>query len=68
MEAVQKKGLTKTIGLSNFNKAQITRVLENSTVKPAVLQVEHLLCYLFIYLLIFLVDRVPSLLKPKKVD
>lgn len=43
MEAVQKKGLTKTIGLSNFNKAQITRILENSTVKPAVLQVEHAL-------------------------
>lgn len=43
MEAAQKKGLTKTIGLSNFNKAQITRVLENATVKPAVLQVEHAL-------------------------
>lgn len=40
MEAAQKKGLTKTIGLSNFNKAQITRVLENATVKPAVLQIE----------------------------
>lgn len=45
MEAAQKKGLTKTIGLSNFNKAQITRVLENATVKPAVLQVEHALLY-----------------------
>ncbi|ENN81899.1 hypothetical protein YQE_01719, partial [Dendroctonus ponderosae] len=29
MEEVQKKGLAKTIGLSNFNKAQISRILEN---------------------------------------
>lgn len=53
MEAAQKKGLTKTIGLSNFNKAQITRVLENATVKPAVLQVEHALSVLSQNSLIF---------------
>ncbi|KAL1505964.1 hypothetical protein ABEB36_005407 [Hypothenemus hampei] len=40
MEAVQKKGLVRTIGLSNFNKAQITRVFENATIKPSVLQIE----------------------------
>ncbi|XP_066248970.1 aldo-keto reductase family 1 member B1-like [Euwallacea similis] len=40
LEAVHKKGLVKTIGLSNFNKAQITRVLENATIPPSVLQIE----------------------------
>lgn len=40
LEALQKKGLVKTIGLSNFNKAQITRVLEGGSIKPSVLQVE----------------------------
>ncbi|XP_050311288.1 aldo-keto reductase family 1 member B1-like [Anthonomus grandis grandis] len=40
MEELVRKGLIKTIGLSNFNKAQITRVWDNSTIKPAVLQIE----------------------------
>lgn len=33
-------GLTKSIGLSNFNKQQITRLLEMGLQKPAALQVE----------------------------
>ncbi|XP_040264131.1 aldo-keto reductase family 1 member A1 isoform X1 [Bufo bufo] len=40
MEKLVEKGLTKAIGLSNFNKRQIDDVLSISTVKPAVLQVE----------------------------
>jgi len=40
MEGLVKKGLVKSIGLSNFNKAQITRVLAEGSVKPAVLQIE----------------------------
>lgn len=39
MEAVQSKSLTKNIGISNFNSEQITRLLENATVKPATNQV-----------------------------
>jgi len=33
-------GLTKHIGFSNFNSQQIQRILDNSRIKPAVLQVE----------------------------
>lgn len=39
MEAVLSKGLTKNIGVSNFNSKQITRILENATVKPVTNQV-----------------------------
>lgn len=34
-------GLTKSIGLSNFNIEQIRRVLDNSTIPPCSLQIEH---------------------------
>lgn len=40
MEDVLAKGLTKNIGVSNFNSEQITRLLENATVKPVTNQVE----------------------------
>ncbi|KAL1513172.1 hypothetical protein ABEB36_002617 [Hypothenemus hampei] len=40
MEEQVDKGLTKSIGLSNFNLKQITRVLENSRIKPSSLQIE----------------------------
>ncbi|KAL3277275.1 hypothetical protein HHI36_012625 [Cryptolaemus montrouzieri] len=40
LEVVQKKGLTKSIGLSNFNKNQIERILKVATVKPVNLQIE----------------------------
>lgn len=39
MEAVQSKGLTKNIGISNFNSEQITRLLGSATVKPVMNQV-----------------------------
>lgn len=39
MEKLVEKGLTKAIGLSNFNKRQIDDILSIATVKPAVLQV-----------------------------
>lgn len=34
------KGLTKSIGISNFNKQQVQRLIDNSTIKPANLQIE----------------------------
>ncbi|KAG4079732.1 hypothetical protein HA402_014863 [Bradysia odoriphaga] len=40
MEDVLKDGLVKSIGVSNFNSEQVTRVLNNSSVKPVTNQVE----------------------------
>jgi len=40
MEEVYKKGLTKSIGLSNFGLSQIQRIYDESTVKPHNLQLE----------------------------
>lgn len=40
MEPLVKKGLTKSIGLSNFNSKQIDRVLSVATIKPVTNQVE----------------------------
>jgi diketogulonate reductase-like aldo/keto reductase len=40
MEDVHKNGLTKSIGVSNFNEEQIDRILANSTVKPVTNQVQ----------------------------
>ncbi|KAJ8982323.1 hypothetical protein NQ317_006668 [Molorchus minor] len=40
MEELVKKGLTKSIGVSNFNKKQIERILAVATITPAVNQVE----------------------------
>ncbi|CAH2101541.1 unnamed protein product [Euphydryas editha] len=40
MEKVVDLGLTKSIGLSNFNKKQIDRVMEIARIKPASLQIE----------------------------
>ncbi|XP_063795466.1 aldo-keto reductase family 1 member A1-like [Pseudophryne corroboree] len=40
MEKLVQKGLTKAIGLSNFNKRQIDDILSIATIKPAALQVE----------------------------
>lgn len=40
MENVTKKGLAKSIGISNFNKRQIERLLEIATIQPVTNQVE----------------------------
>jgi aldehyde reductase len=40
MEELVRLGLTKSIGISNFNSKQIERILENATIPPAVIQVE----------------------------
>uniref|UniRef100_A0A1B6LCR0 NADP-dependent oxidoreductase domain-containing protein n=1 Tax=Graphocephala atropunctata TaxID=36148 RepID=A0A1B6LCR0_9HEMI len=40
MEKCVESGLVKNIGLSNFNRAQIQRVLDIATIKPVVNQVE----------------------------
>lgn len=39
LEECVKLGLTKSIGLSNFNSEQIQRVLDIATIKPVVNQV-----------------------------
>lgn len=44
MEEMVSKGLTKSIGVSNFNKSQLQRLLDNSSIKPANLQVE---CHIY---------------------
>lgn len=40
MEDQVKKGSVKSIGLSNFNQDQITKIYESAEIKPSVLQVE----------------------------
>lgn len=40
MEECVKLGLTRSIGLSNFNSQQIDRVLQHSKIKPVVNQIE----------------------------
>ncbi|XP_061184500.1 aldo-keto reductase family 1 member B7-like [Saccostrea echinata] len=40
MEKLVDEGLVKAIGLSNFNKSQIERVLQNCRIKPCNLQIE----------------------------
>ncbi|XP_019881538.2 1,5-anhydro-D-fructose reductase isoform X2 [Aethina tumida] len=40
MEEQQDKGRTRSIGISNFNKTQIQRILNNSRIKPSNLQIE----------------------------
>lgn len=40
MEELVSLGLTKHIGISNFNQKQIQNILNNSVIQPACLQVE----------------------------
>ncbi|XP_019754137.2 aldo-keto reductase family 1 member B1 [Dendroctonus ponderosae] len=40
MEGLVKKGLTKSIGISNFNKKQVERLLANCSIPPATNQIE----------------------------
>ncbi|KAJ8704709.1 hypothetical protein PYW07_011897 [Mythimna separata] len=40
LEDVHKLGLVKSIGVSNFNKEQLQRLLEEGSVRPVVLQIE----------------------------
>lgn len=40
MEKQVDKGLTKSIGISNFNKTQIERMLKENRIKPSALQIE----------------------------
>lgn len=40
MEDAQELGLVRSIGVSNFNKMQLERVVREGRVKPAVLQIE----------------------------
>ncbi|XP_047524178.1 aldo-keto reductase AKR2E4-like isoform X2 [Pieris napi] len=41
MEDAQNLGLTKAIGVSNFNQTQLIRLLDEGSVRPAVLQIEN---------------------------
>ena len=43
MEACVQSGLTRSIGLSNFNSYQLQRVLDTSTIKPVTNQVDKIL-------------------------
>ncbi|CAB3237355.1 unnamed protein product [Arctia plantaginis] len=40
MEKIQKSGLAKSIGVANFNKEQLRRVISEGSVKPVALQIE----------------------------
>lgn len=40
LEELVGAGLSKSIGLSNFNESQIQRIIDNATIKPASLQIE----------------------------
>lgn len=40
MEVLVEKKLTKAIGVCNFNKAQLERILQNCKIKPVVNQIE----------------------------
>lgn len=40
MEHMVGLGLIKSIGVSNFNEQQVQRIIDNSTIKPANLQIE----------------------------
>lgn len=40
MEECKKLGLTRSIGVSNFNTKQIDRIIANSDIPPAVNQIE----------------------------
>jgi len=42
MEKLVELGLTKSIGVSNFNSEQLTRLLANCKIKPIHNQVRHL--------------------------
>lgn len=39
MEEAVKEGMTKHIGVSNFNQKQIQKILDNCSIKPVNLQV-----------------------------
>ena len=40
MEKCQEQGLTKAIGISNFNVSQINRIIKYAKIQPASLQIE----------------------------
>lgn len=40
MEEAKRLGLTKSIGVSNFNRTQLASLIEHATIKPAALQIE----------------------------
>ena len=50
MEKQVKSGLTKSIGVSNFNKTQLMTVYDNAEIKPSNLQVIKLNIFLLHFL------------------
>jgi predicted oxidoreductase len=68
MEEVCKKGLTKSIGVSNFNKRQIERVLEKATILPVTNQVSSGSFVDLWELDSGFVDRVPPISQPEEAN
>lgn len=48
MEEVQRMGLTVSIGVSNFNSANINKILAHGNVRPAVNEIEVFFVYLIL--------------------
>lgn len=61
LEKGAQKGLAKSIGLSNFNKKQVERVLQIASIKPVMNQVKILLSdsNIFHYALICYISQSP---------
>jgi aldehyde reductase len=54
MEKCVELGLTRSIGLSNFNSKQLQHVLANSTIKPVIHQVPTTLVFVYFYEMLLL--------------
>jgi hypothetical protein len=68
MEECVRLGLAKSIGLSNFNSAQVQRVLDNATIKPAMNQVIYPSRTRHKRYVIFFLDRSHSEFESEKAD
>lgn len=71
MEELVKKGLTKSIGVSNFNKRQLEEILRYATIKPVNNQVKAIKNLQYSILLsscLLHIGRMSSLFKSEKIN